>query len=716
MFGYDKINIVFSYHWIILIVLFIISFLFTLYSYRYTLPEISKLKKIFLISLRFIALVLLIMIFFEPILFLQRIINIKPTNLIFVDDSKSISFIENRENLNQILNRIFNLRKEIKTSEFKYFKFGSTPIELNNLSLEQIQFNQQSTNLSEIFRLKELLKDDYSKINVQSISILTDGIVTEGGNPIYLAEKSGIPVYILAVGDSSRKKDIFIPNVLYNDNIYLGKNTTISAIINNIGYSNTKVAVSLYKNDSLIQKNIITLNPEGTNTVNFEYSPKEKGEQKLKIEVEQIKGESNTNNNFKSFFLNVTEDKTNVLLISGAPNPDLTMIKNALNQEESFRLFSLTQIQSDMFLEGNFKSKLDSANIIFLIGFPNKYTSNTIYNELKNKVINKKIPLLVILNFDVDINRLKQLEAYLPIRLQNISGNYIKALPDIVLNSKFDLLSNIDENQWGKLPPILYPSNLIAAKAESKIVSQIKTESINLKLPLIVQRSVASSRSICFVGKEFWRWKLQTANDNITVFDNLILNSAKWLSVKNGDRRFKIKTFKKFYSTTENVEFVAELYDELQNPLDNAKIEVNIKSQKDSKSIILNNIGNGLYEGKTNFNRAADYKYIANAKINNSTIATTSGKFNVGDVDAELIDLRMNYELLSNLSKRTNGELYYPIDFNSYINNIKKLSENSLNTKTIETKVKLWSSQWLLMVVIALLSIEWFIRKKLSLL
>ncbi len=714
MFGYDKIIFIFSYHWVLLILLISIALVFTVYSYRFTLPPISNFKRIILISLRFLALLLLISIFFEPILSLEKKVSVKPSHLIFIDNSKSISQVKDKESLKKLLENIFSLENNVNGSELKFFTFGK---EVNEIKIDntKINFDERVTNLSKVFNLNEVLKEDYQKINPASITILTDGIITDGINPIYQAEKLGIPVYVFAIGDSSKKKDVIIKNVVYNENVYLGNQSTISTTVTNIGYQNTNVNVSLIEGDKILESQIVTLDAAGVNVVNFNYLPKEKGEKKLQVKVQQLEGEFNKNNNAYPFFLKVSEEKTRILIITGNPNPDFTFIKNVIGNEEIFLINTLTQISADKFLEDNHKAKIDSADILYLIGFPNKFTPEIIWGEIKNKILNKKAPFFLMINNDVDYNKIRQVESALPVKFETFSDTYIKAQPDINFNENFDLLSNIFETDWNKLPPVLYPPNSVSAKTESRVISYIKTENNKMKLPLIVQRSIASSRVICFVGKEFWRWKLQTATENIGLFDNLILNTTKWLSAEDGNQQFKIKTLKKFYSVGEEAEFVAELYDELLNPVNNGIIEVEIKNEVEARKIQLTDLGNGLYEGKINLNKSGDYNFSANVKQNNKTTHSATGKFNIGDVDIETIDLRMNYEFLSDLSKRTNGEVFFLDEFNLYFNTLKELNQRTSSLKTISSQFKLWSNEIFMILAIILFGIEWFIRKQSSL-
>lgn len=661
---------------------------------------------------------LLISIFFEPTLSLQKKLKIQPAHLIFIDNSKSISSVDKKDTLNQIITNLFNTKNLLKGNDIRIFSFGSEVNELKDFNKEQIKFNEKTSNLSKIFRLNEIIKDGTKQVNPASITILTDGIITDGVNPTYQAEKLGLPVFIFAVGDSTKKKDILIKNVLFNENIFLNIPSTISVTINNFGYSNSPINVSLLEENKILDNQIITLNSSGVNTINFNYLPKQKGERKLQIKVDQLEDESNKSNNVYPFFINVSDDKTRIILVSGSPNADLTFIKKALETDDNYLVNSFTQIEPDKFLEQSFKSKLDSADILFLINFPNKFTSDELLNQIKNKLVNRKTPFFLMLNNDVDLNKLKQIENELPVNLENISDSYVKAQPDINFNSteKFDLINNIADGDWNKLPPILYPPNMASAKAESRVISYIKTETNKMKLPLIVQRNLASSRSICFIGKEFWRWKLQTSIDNINLFDMLILNTAKWLSVNDMNRQFQVKTLKKFYSVMDEIEFIAEFYDDLLNPLNNGEIEIKISNNKELKNILLTELGNGLYEGKIRVNNQGDYSYTAFAKLNNKMLHTKTGRFNVGDIDIEMIDLKMNYEFLSELAKRTNGELFSPTEFDLYLNKIKVLNKQTVSEKTTESQVRLWSNEILLIIAITLFSIEWFVRKQTGLL
>lgn len=710
MFGYEKIQLTLSFNEILLVILILAALSYSVYVYRFTLPPVSKFKKLFLAALRFSSLMILIFVFFEPVLTLEKKIKVEPINLVFIDNSKSIQITDGTNRSENVLRITRELAESELKSNLEFYSFGSEirRIDKTNFS-EKINFNETSTNFSKIFDA-ELFKDK----NVASITVISDGVITEGITPLYLAERLGIPVHTIAIGDSSLKKDISIKNVLYNEYVYAESPTTISTTILNNGFEGQIVTVSLLEENNLIEQQQIVLDNTGINTVSFVYTPKVSGEKKLAIRVSALSGESSSANNTYPFYLNVRSSKVKALIISGSPSPDLTFIKNILSVENNFQVNTLTQVGTSKFIELNPNQKIDSADIFFFLSFPTRETAQELFNNISDKILSKRKPFFIMLNSSVDVAKLSKINKELPVNIQSFRGDYILSQPSInteELNNPI-ISNNINLNDWNNLPPVLYSPGNITVKTESKVLAYTKTEGNNLRLPLIISRNFASKRSICFIGKDFWKWKLQTAEKNISLFDNLILNSAKWLSVTDEQKLFSVKTLRKFYSAGDEVEFVAEVYDEAFNPINNADVDINITSGNQNLTTQLSSLGNGLYEGKIRLTIAGDYSFKAEAKIDGKLYKQSSGKFNVGDVDIEMLDTRMNYEFLNTLSLRTNGELFLPSNTSELLKTLRKNILKTTNEKIVQSQIRLWSNEWLLVIAVLLFSIEWFLRKQ----
>ena len=108
------------------------------------------------------------------------------------------------------------------------------------IALSNINFSETVTDFSNIFS-----NINQTENNIASITIISDGVITEGTTPIYSAEKLGIPVFTVGIGDSTKKNDVEIKNVINNEFIYAETPTTILATVINKGFSGKASQISL---------------------------------------------------------------------------------------------------------------------------------------------------------------------------------------------------------------------------------------------------------------------------------------------------------------------------------------------------------------------------------------------------------------------------------------------------------------------------------------
>ena len=712
MFNFEKINLTFSFSPLFFFAALILLGAYAVYVYRYTVPVISTPKKILLVTLRTLALLLLLFVIFEPILTLTKKIILEPVNLIFVDNSRSIQIKDRTRREEAIDNFLKGAEANNLFDNSKLFSFGNRVKQVGTDSLSKINFSEGSTNFSKIFNY---IKDD--KNNISSVIIVSDGVITDGANPLYTAEKLNIPVFTVGVGDTTKHKDIELKNVLYNEYIYAQTPTTIQATILNNGFGDHNANVSFYENDLLLEQRSIKLSEDGVQNINFTYNPQNGGEKKLTIDVSNLKGEFTSANNKKIFYINVLSNKIKVLLISGAPSPDLSFIKNTLTEDKNLSVNSITQIGSNNYLEKNNREALiDSSQILFLIGFPTKETSNDFLNKIYDAIHNKSKPFFITLSGNTDFSRLKQFQSELPFTAAKTGAGFTEVQPNISPGELSNpLIQNNAQNPidaWNNLPPVFQPNANYKSKPEDEVISTVKINNVPINTPLIITRRLGSKRSIAVLAKDIWKWKLQTADENLNLFDNFILNSVKFLNTSDKQKQVTIKTSKKNYSTGENIDFTGQVYDETFNPVSNAEVNVKVSGEKENYDLTLSAVGNGLYEGSLQINKPGNYNFSGEALREGNKLGTDSGKFNVGEIDIEMINPQMNYEFLNSLANETGGKFYNSSNYNQLFSLIKDLNKKASKEKINVSEIKLWSNEWLMAIAILLFALEWFFRKQ----
>ena len=711
MFGYEDISLHLAFPAFYFFLALILLGGYSYYVYRYTIPPVSKSKKIFLVSLRTIALLLLLFIFFEPVLTFTKKVILKPINLIFVDNSRSMRIDDGtkRENNAREISEAF-LSSPITTDD-EVFLFGDRVRELPEDSLVNLNFNDAVTNISQIFS-----SIDKAEKNYASITMITDGDVTSGSNSVYAAKNLGLPVFTIGIGDTSQIIDIAVRRVLSNELLYSETPTTIEATIQQTGLTGKSVMLSLLEDNVIVEQKNIIMDKAGIQNESFTYTPKTPGEKKLTVNVSHLPKEFSSANNSKVFYINVLSNKVRVMLLAGSPSSDAEFIKNSLKQDKNLNVKSLIQISDSKFAEANNNAFADSADVFFMIGIPGSNSPADLLNKVYNRIRNERIPFFIVITNGTDFNRLNNIQTELPFILKNRPTGFGNVQPYIAEENKNNpIIQNNAQNimsSWNDLPPVYQPDYDFLPKPESNVIAKVKINNIVVNSPLIVSRSFSGRRSIAVLAGDIWKWKLQTVRKRHDLFDRFILNSLKWLNASDQNKRIKISTTKKNYSVGELIEFTGQVYDESLNPVTNAEVKINITADGKKYELEMQSTGNGLYEGQIRINEKGDYTFNGQVFLDGTQIGSSNGRFNVGDMNIEMVNTRMNYELLNLLANETNGEFVFAKDYQQVIDKIKDIYSRAVKDKILTSDLTLWSDEWLMILAIFLFSLEWFLRKR----
>jgi len=711
MFNIESIGLTLSFNWLYLLLLGLLAIVYTVFVYRFTIPVVSKPLKYLLSFLRGLSLILVLFLIFEPLITITKKEIIQPVNLVFIDNSSSMKIEDGKNRAETVRNFYNDFNKSDLSSSVELYSFGNQVRKLETGSDEGLSFNEPTTNLLSVFNSIDKNK------NVASISIISDGVITEGTNPVNIAERLAVPVFTIGVGDSSSRNDVSIQNVLFNEYIYAGTSTGFIAVIQNKGYGDKGVKVTLTEDNKLIEEKSVTLSLSGIQNINFEYTPLLPGERKLSVTVSPLQGEYTTANNSKVFYVNVLSNKIKVLLVSGLASNDHSFINNALEADTNFAVNAIIQTGRGRYFGNPNTAKLvDSADIFFFIHFPTAETNAELLNNISRQIKDKNKPFFILISEIIDNNKLNLFQPEIPITVRRVVQGSIEAQPNILDNvSRNPIIQHSGTNilqNWNNLPPVFMPRWEFQSKPESEVLSLSKVNNVNINTPLIVTRRLGSKRSIALLASDIWRWKLQRANANIDLFDRFILNSVKWLNAKDERKQVRIATSKKFYSAGEAVEFFAEVYDESFNPVNESEVKLTIRNSEEELKLNLTSVGLGIFEGTLQAVKSGDYSFNGEAALNGKKLGTDGGRFNIGDQDIELINPVLDADLLKLLSARTKGNFYYNTEYKQLFDKLKKINEKASKEKINLSEIPLWSDEWALILIIILFALEWFIRKR----
>lgn len=439
--------------------------------------------------------------------------------------------------------------------------------------------------------------------------------------------------------------------------------------------------------------------------------------------VSKLAGEVTEKNNTKSFFVKILKSRLKVLLIAGAPSPDVAFIKRALVEDKNIQVKTLIQKNGAEFYEGTFNQGMFDPGVggtdcLVLVDFPYSNSSTAVLQAIKSSIEQKTKPLFLVFGRLTDFEKLKALEPLLPFTVTSINNEELSVfvqIPEAQLNNpiiKTPSGSSLD--LWNKLPPIYKTQSILRAKPESDVIGLTKIQTVVTNEPLIVSRNVNRQKSLAVLGHGIWRWQLlaQSASISEDVFQPFIANSIRWLTAREEEKQVRFTPTKEIFTSGEPVEFIAQVYDAKYSPVDNAEVKIKIMKESQTYGMTLTPIGAGRYEGSLDPLPEGDYAFTGTAAIGGQSIGEDKGKFSVGELEVEFQDTRMNKALLEQIAQRSGGKYFDPPDFSNLVEELRDNTKLTPKEVSHTSEFELWNLSLMLIAIVLAFGTEWFIRKR----
>ncbi len=679
--------------WLFIFCLLIGAFLTIILYYKNKNNNFSK-KYLFLLSiLRFLYTTLIAFLLMAP-LFKTTYKRLEKPIIIFAQDN-SASVIANKDSTyykEKYKKEILNLKEKFSSDyNFQFFNFSD-----KILTNDTINYSGKQTDISQM--LSDLMTI-YANRNVGALILATDGIYNKGLNPLYAAEKFPFPIYTIALGDTTIYKDIIVSRVNYNRIAYLGNNFPIEIIVTAYKCKGINTNVKIYHNKELLfSKSIVPLSNNYSENITAMLEAKETGVQRYRIVVEQVEGEKTTQNNVQEIYVKVLDSRSKILILGATPHPDIAAIKQAIDNNFNY--------EAETYILDDFNKPVENYSVIILHQIP--WIKNSAL-QIIEKINKASIPVLYILGPQTNLLAFNNLKAGLTINVS--SGGYNESVP--FLDSKFALFT-IDEQTkrlFSELPPLICHFGNYKIMNSATVMLYQKIGKIVTDQPLILFNELPGLRNGVITGTGIWRWRIMNYAklNNHNAFNELINKILQYLSVKDDRSNFRL-ICKNNYLENESIIFNAEVYNDAFELVNEPDVELVItNSENKSFNFVLGKTSN-TYFLNAGFFPAGEYNYMGKVKVGDK-IYSAKGGFTVSKLNVEYINTVADHSLLYNLANRHNGKMLYP----SEMLNIYDIIKSKEEIKTISYIEKKYSDVinlfWVLVIIIILMSSEWFIRK-----
>ncbi len=719
-----------SFHTAILLGAAVLAVLFAWFIYRTTVPPVSRPLRLVLGTARGCALFLVVLLIAEPMLsFLNKTVN-QPTTVVLIDNSRSMSIKDRTGERSALLTSALQseqVRGLSSVGSLRYATFGTQTRFLESLSPDSLTFTGDGTDIAAALKR---VKEASSTANIQAIILMTDGNVTVGSSPTYEAEEMGIPVFTVGIGDTSEQRDVLVRKVIANAITYAGNKVPVNVTLKSVGYNGERAEVTVRDEAGVLDRRVVTL-ASGTREyiVPLSMVPQKEGRQKFTVEVSRLNDELTYANNRSSFFTNVLKSKMRVLLLAGAPSADVSFVRRALEADQNIEVKALIErgqagLSSQnvggqgQYYEGAFSSSLvQQAECLVLIGFPGPQTPAAVLGAVADAA-NNGTPIFLMLSRTMDFTKLRALESHLPFSVLGGTPDEYQAFFSVPDEQRSNTVLKLDRAEntgvWSRLAPIFKLQMGFRPKPESEILATTRIQTVTTDEAFLVSRNINRRKSLALLGYGVWRWKMLSENVPAaeTLLEDFLSNAVRWLTTREDDRRVRVQPVKETFGGRDPIEFSGQVYDENYKPVDDAQVIITIVRGDERTEVTLSPVGSGQYEGSLESLEEGDYQFTAEVRTNGRALAEDRGTFSVGGLNVEFQETRMNKELLEQLAIQTGGRYYAANDLQNLASTVAALPNFKPREIVRSEDVELWNRSWMLALVVGLLSIEWFVRKR----
>jgi len=649
-----------------------------------------------LTAIRIITVAAIAWLIFAPLIKTLNYTLDKPVIIIGQDNSLSVGQVKAagfdqklyEQNLKALQDKLSD-KYEVKT-----YNFGDSVG-------EGFDFRNQGK-LTDASAFFQKIRDEYANRNVGAIVLASDGLFNHGGNPLYSINQINAPVYTIALGDSIPKRDVLISNVNYNNIVYLDDDFTIEVQIQAFQSDGENTALTVSQNGAKAeQQNIAIAGNSFVKTIPLKLHAGKIGIQKYTVQLGVLANEITTKNNSQTFYIEVIDGRQKVLLAAAAPHPDLGVLKEVISLNKHYE--AKLALADDLNLTD--PSKFD---LIVLYQLPDAQNTSTSFLQ-KVKALNK--PIWYILGAQSNVNAFNQIQNQ--VNLASASGSIQEVYPDFANGFTSFNLSEEDKKQFSAFDPLLMPFGRLTVNASPTIIFNQRIGKVSTQQPLLFFTNENGLKIGYLMGEGLWRWKLSAAENESeqSALNDLISKTIQYLTVKDDKRRFKVFASKSAYDENESIQFNGTLYNESYQPINEPDVGLQVKNDAGKIfNYMFSKTENG-YQLDAGAMPAGNYSYTANTSLGGQKF-TASGSFYVNSIIAEYRQTTANHQLLNTISKQSNGKLFMP-------DNLLKIADEILKNENIKTISyedrkydELINIKWLFGLILVLLSVEWFLRKR----
>jgi hypothetical protein len=665
-----------------------LGLLYAWLMYR-TPVQLTKSIRYILFAFRLLVVAVLALLLVSPLIRTIQYKPQKPLILIAQDNSESIKLFQ-RGSLNR--NWSQNLKKQLGDNyEVHEFNFDKQLHEGSSKT-----YNGKQTDIGNAL---QQLNERFANQNIGTVVLATDGLYNLGTDPQYQARDIKTSIYTIAQGDTIPRRDLLIGNINYNKTAFLGNDFEVEILAEAYQSAGENMQLIVTENGKQVHAQSVNITSVAfKKVIRLKLNADKKGIQKFVISLAPVKNELLVQNNTETIYIEVLDARQKVLMLYDSPHPDIAAIKQSIESNKNFEV--KTNLVADV---GSVTLNDYSLVILYQL-------SAESYRAIQN-ITAGKIPLWYMAGIQADPQSLNNAQKLVKINWGRTEMQ--ETFAQLVSGFTAFTLSDSTRNKLANLPPLLAAfGNYVAAPSALVLLKQ-KIGTVATNYPLLAFADVGGRKTAVLTGEGLWRWQLAEYREygNHHAVEELLSQSVQYLTANANRDRFRVYPSKNVFDDGENILLNAELYNDALELVNTPDVKINLKNDAGKNYSFLFTRSGQSYQLNAGTLPVGEYTYLATT-INGKQQFTAKGQLTVKQLNLETRQSTANHRLLKTIATQSGGEMLQP----SEVSKLADLIRKNENIKTVVYEDKHYSDmidlKWVFVLILLLLSTEWFLRKR----
>ena len=569
------------------------------------------------------------------------------------------------------------------------------------------------------------------------ILLVTDGVNNSGSQPrdaAATAQQERVPLYIYGVGITS-PRDIILQNLFAPDVTFVKDEVVVTVRVRGQGLAGESGELQLKLNDDVVATRTVLFSGDAEQAVPVRFTPQQLGEFELTASMDTRPDETVKDNNARSQRLKVIDARIHVLLADQSPRWEFRYLQAMLLRDR--------RVDLTCYLAEGDKAISRAAGSPYRADFPARREELFKYDLIVLGDIDPKV-----LHTQHQENLSKLVADFgggllVLAGKRHMPGNYRRTALDKMLPVEFDpptiesaldpiadkpvklqltsagrasamlrISDREEENAkiWSQLPPVYWVAKVSRAKPAAEVLvvdPDPARESRFGKMPVVAVQQYGLGQ-VMFVGTDnTWRWRKNAGDFYYTLIWGQISQRISIQRLLGVSKRTQLSTDRQNYLTGDRVTVYARLYSGVGfDPVQEASIKglfatKNAAGPRGEFTLRPVPEQPAMYRGEFIAPSATLYS------ISVESDPQTTLDVNVTEPKFEFGETAMNEPLLKDLAASTGGHYFREENLLHLPDTISARSERVQSPLEVE----LWASPLYFLLVIAVITVEWVLRK-----